>query len=128
MCERMPSAVDRYQLTGLHLAYEPGTHDVQRRVLAGHDPPGLELTDDQRVDPLRVPRRVQRLLVHEHEAVRTAKFGENGGRRLEQRTVGIAGHQVRDQPGVGGRAFVTERVGEQGGLGRALRDEFDQVA
>ena len=62
-----PVGVDGQQLARLHLADEAGADDVQRRGLAGHHPAALEPAQHQRAHPVRVARRIQGVLVAEHQ-------------------------------------------------------------
>ena len=76
-----PAPVDADQLARLDLADEPGPHDVQRGRLAGHHPAGVQAAEHERPEAVRVPRRVQRLLVHEDQRVRPLGQRQDGRRR-----------------------------------------------
>jgi hypothetical protein len=69
--------VDGDELAGLDLADERRADDVQRRGLRGGHPAPLEPAEHEWPDPVRVPRRVQGVLVHEHQRERAAQQGED---------------------------------------------------
>ena len=74
---RTPWSSMAMQLAGLDLAHEAGADDVQRRGLARHDPPELELAEHQRAHPVGVARGIERVLVHEDERERAAQHGQH---------------------------------------------------
>ena len=103
----------RHELAGLDLAHQGRTAQVESGRLGRHDPPGVEAAKHQGPVAVGVARRVQRVLVHEHQgegAFEARKDFEGGG------------HQGRAGPLlVHGRSGRSGVCGLGGTVGRGLR-------
>ena len=125
-----PPLVDGDQLARLDLPHERRAHDVQGRGLAGHHPAAGQLAQHQGPEALRVPGRVQGVLIHEDQRVGPADQRQRG-----QGTVLDAGHprvgeQRGEHVGVGGGPPAGKEgvlVVGAAGDGREL-EGVDQVA
>ena len=113
--------VDGDHLARLDLADVGGADDVEGRGLAGHHPAALQAAEDERPDALGVAGGVQRGLVHPDEGVGAGELGQQLGRPLLQRGVGVVGEQRGHQRGVVGAGLELAGVEVELGVAAAGR-------